>query len=104
MLKQALIYLVLSILIVLFARYAHTGIVYIDMFYTWVTIQLTPVFSNSAYGILIRNVLSLTLIPIVIVGIPALIWRAIKGHFMPWFFEAIWIVWLVVVLSKVLIQ
>ena len=103
MLKQSIIYLILSILIVLFAKYAHLAIVYIDMFYTWVTLQLVPIFSGNAYGVLIRNVFTLVLLPVIIAGIPAMVYRAIKGRQMPYFFEVTWILWLIIVLSKVLI-
>ncbi len=104
MLKQSIVYLILSILIVLFANYAHLGIVYIDLFYTWVALTLTPLFNHGVYGILIRNVLSLVLLPLIIAGIPALIYRAIKGKKMPFFIEITWVIWLIIVLSKVLIK
>ncbi len=104
MLKQSIVYLILSILIILFANHAHLGIVYIDMFYTWVVLTLTPLFSHGAYGILLRNVFSLVLLPVIIAGIPALIYRAIKGKKMPFLIEIIWVLWLIIVLSKVLIK
>lgn len=104
MLKQSILYLILSILMVLFARYAHLVIVYIDVFYTWITIQLTPLLHGNAYETLLRNVLPLVLLPVIIAGIPALIYRAIKGRHMPYFFEAIWVLWLIIVLSKLLIR
>lgn len=106
MLKQSAIYLILSILIVVFAKYAHLFIVYIDMLYTFIVIKLTPIFSGNSYGTLIRNVLSLTLLPVIIAGIPALIYRAVKGKGkqMPYFLELVWVLWLIIVLSKVLIQ
>ena len=104
MLKQSIIYLILSILIILFAQYAHLVMVYIVMAYTFVSIKLTPLFSGTTYGIMIRNVLTLVLLPVIIAGIPALIYRAMKGHTMPYFFEATWVLWLIVVLGKVLIR
>ena len=99
-----MIYLVLSILIVLFAAYAHALIVYIVMFYTYVMIQLTPIFNAGPSGILFRKIIVLTLLPVIIVGIPALIYRAVKGRDMPYFFEGIWLLWLMLVLSKVLVR
>lgn len=104
MIKQTLIYLLISILIVLFAEYIHLLIVYIDLVYTYISIKLAPIFSNTSVGIITRNVLILVLIPVVIVGIPALIYRLIKGRQMPYFIEITWLIWLVLVLSKVLIQ
>ncbi|HBI22104.1 MAG TPA: hypothetical protein DDY37_05915 [Legionella sp.] len=104
MLKQSIIYLVISILLVLFAEYAHALIVYIVMFYTYVMIQLTPIFNAGSSGILFRKIIVLTLLPVIIVGIPALIYRAIKGRDMPYFFESVWFLWLIIVLSKVVVR
>lgn len=104
MLKQSIVYLILSMLIVIFAQYAHLLVVYVVMLYTYLMIHITPLFSGSQYGILIRNVLSLVLIPVIIAGIPALIYRAIKGQTMPYFFELTWGLWLIIVMGKILIR
>ena len=104
MLKQIIIYLLLSILVVLFAEQVQTLIVYIDYLYTFVNVWLAPVFSQSQLGVLIRKVVSLILIPIVIAGIPALIYRLVKGKNMPYFIQLTWLIWLIIVLSKVLIR
>lgn len=104
MLKQAIIYLLLSIAIVIFANYAHLLIIYIDLVYTYINVTISPVFNSGTTGTVIRNVLTLVLIPVIIVGIPALIYRAIKGQHMPYFVEVTWLLWLILVLSKVLIH
>ena len=104
MLKQSIVYLILSILIVVFAEYAHLLMVYIVTFYTFIMVKLTPIFSGISYGLLIRNVVSLILIPVIIAGIPALIYRVIKGQNMPCFIELTWVLWLMIVLGKVLIR
>lgn len=103
MLKQSIVYLILSVLVVLFAKYAHLLIVYIDIAYLYVTVQLAPIFSNSTSGYIIRNVCSLVLLPLIITGIPALIYQAIKKKPMPFFVEATWLLWLMIVLSKILV-
>ena len=103
-LRQTLIYLLLSIIVVIFSQYIHLMIVYIDMFYTYINLKMAPVFSNSETGIMIRKVISLVLLPVVIAAIPALIYRAIKGKQMTYFLEVTWFLWLVLVLSKVLIR
>ncbi len=102
-LKQGFIYLLLSIIIVVFAEYAQMIIVYLDMLYTFVNLKLAPVFSQSELGIMIRRVFSLVIIPILIAAIPALIYRLIKGKNMPYFIQITWLLWLVIVLSKILI-
>jgi hypothetical protein len=102
--KQGLIYLALSILIILFAEYANVLVVYLDTLYTYINLKLSPVFSSSQLGVLIRKVVSLVLIPVVIAAVPALLYRVIKGRSMPYFIEVTWLLWLIIVLSKVLIQ
>lgn len=104
MLRQFLIYLTLSILIVLFAKYAHLLIVYIDMFFTYVNIKLTPVFSQTGWGLVIRKILVLMILPLIITAIPALIYRTIKGSEMPHFIAITWVIWTVIVLSDILIR
>ena len=104
MLRQSIIYLLLSFIIVVFAKYAHLLIVYIDMLYTYINLKLAPIFNNSELGIMIRDVLTLVLLPIIIAAIPALIYRVLKGKHMPYFIEITWFIWLVIVLSKVLIH
>ena len=104
MLKQTTVYLILSICIVIFAKYVNVLIVYIDLFYALINVKLMPIFSSSALGVLIREVITLTLLPLVIAGIPALIYRGMKGKHMPYFIETAWVLWLIIVLSKILIH
>ncbi|KTD51235.1 hypothetical protein [Legionella quateirensis] len=104
MLRQSLIYLLLSVLIVVFSRYAHLLIVYIDLFFTYVNLKLTPIFSQTGWGLIIRKVLVLMLMPIIITGIPALLYRVIKGREMPHFIAIVWVIWTIIVLSVILIR
>ena len=103
MLKQSLIYLALSLIVVIFAHYAHLLVVYLDIFYTQANLVITPLFSNSHAGVILREVIILTLLPICVTAIPALIYRAIKRHTMPYYFEATWMIWLMIVISKIII-
>lgn len=104
MLRQTLLYLILSICIVLFAKYVHLLIVYIDVFFTYVNIKLTPVFSQTGWGLVIRKILVLMFLPVVITGIPALIYRASTGRDMPHFIAITWVIWTIIVLSEILIR
>lgn len=103
MLKQAIGYLIISILVVICAKYAHLLIVYVDLFYIYINVTLAPIFSNTDLGILIRKIITLVLLPVFIVGIPALIYYGFKKERMPYFIQITWILWLVIVLSKILI-
>lgn len=104
MLRQSLIYLTLSILIVIFAKYAHLLVVYVDMFFTYVNLKLTPIFSQTGWGLVIRKILVLVMLPVVITAVPALIYRALKGRDMPHFIAITWTVWTVIVLSDILVR
>ena len=77
---------------------------YIDTFFTYLSLTLAPIFSKSHLGLLIRQIMVLSLLPIAVVGLPALAYRSIKGSQMPYLYEAVWISWLVVVLSNILIR
>ncbi|MFT4059230.1 MAG: hypothetical protein QM652_06760 [Legionella sp.] len=102
MLRQSLVYLVFSILVVIFAKYAHLLVVYIDMFFTYVNIKLTPIFSHTGWGLVIRKILVLTILPVIITAVPALIYKAIKGKDMPHFIAITWTLWTIIVLSDIL--
>lgn len=104
MLRQSIIYLLLSILVVVFANFAHLFIVYIDFFYTFINLKLTPIFTQTGLGLLVRKVILLVFIPVSIAAIPALVYRLVKGHNMPYFIELSWCLWLVIVLSNILIH
>lgn len=100
LLKQSAAYFVLSLLVVLCAKYVHLGITYIDMLYTYINLAIAPYAENHW----IRNVVIMIALPLAITSIPALIYRLIKKQNMPYFLESTWIVWLIFVLSNVLIQ
>jgi hypothetical protein len=72
--------------------------------YTYANLIISPIFSKTDLGIVIKRVCSLVLIPIVIASIPALLYRIIKGHNMPYFIHTTWVLWFIIVISKVLIQ
>ncbi|KTD03366.1 hypothetical protein OQJ19_00955 [Fluoribacter gormanii] len=104
MLRHSLIYLLMSILVVLFAKYAHLIVVYIDVFFTYVNLKLTPIFSQTGWGLVIRKILVLVLLPLIITAIPALAYRLIKGGDMPHFIAVTWIIWTIIVLSDILVR
>ena len=104
MLKQSIIYLVASILIILLAKYIYLLILYIDMAYVYINVSIAPVFSHSATGVLIRKIVSLTLIPVILAAIPAIIYWLFKRRAMPYLIPSIWILWVIIVLSKILIR
>lgn len=104
MLRLSLIYLLLSILVVIFAKYAHMIIVYIGMLYAFINVKLTPIFSQSGLGLMIRKMILLVFIPVLIAAVPALTYRLVKGKDMPYLIEFTWCLWLVIALSNILIH
>lgn len=104
MVKQISLYLVLSVLVVVFARYFHQLMVYIDLVYTWCNVQLAPIFSRSGLGLAVRHILVLTLLPIAMAALPALGYRLIKGTTMPHFYFLTWFFWLILVLGVLLLR
>ena len=100
LLKQSVAYFVLSLLVVLSAKYIHLAIVYLDMIYTYLNVLIVPYIA----GAWLRNVLIMISLPLILTAIPAIIYRLIKKANMPYFLESVWILWLVFVLSNVLIQ
>ena len=104
MLRQSLIYLLLSILIVVFAKYANTLLVFINIFFTEINLKLTPIFSQTGWGVVIRKILVLMVLPMIITAVPALIYRGVKGREMPHFIAITWIIWTVIVISNILMR
>jgi hypothetical protein len=104
MLKQGIVYFILSLLIILFATYAKIFFVYIDLFYVYLNNALLPLFGSSFMGEAIRDMLTLVLTPFLLASLPALIYWVIKRKKMPHFIVLIWLFWLILALSNYLIH
>jgi len=77
--------------------YIHSAFLYVGNF-------ITPFFNLLDLGLLARKICILMIVPLTFTGIPALIYKAVNGKTMPWFMEATWILWLILVLSHILIR
>ncbi|WP_131782284.1 hypothetical protein [Legionella gresilensis] len=104
MVRQSLIYLVLSIFGVLCTRYIHAFIVYTDILYTHLYGKFFLFFKPNSLDIIISKVIFLVLIPVVIVGIIALLYKLITGKKMPYIIELTWLLWLVLMLCNIFIH
>jgi hypothetical protein len=106
MLRQLFLYLFLSILVVVFARYAHLGILYIATLFAFIQIKLEPLFNQTGWGFTVRNVIILVSLPVFFAAVPALSYRLIKGkgREMPHFIPLIWIFWIILLFSILLIR
>ncbi|MCH9755890.1 MAG: hypothetical protein K0U37_01695 [Gammaproteobacteria bacterium] len=104
MLKQSLIYLVLSILVVLLATYAKIFFVYVDLLYVILNNFLEPLFGSGLIGEAFRDMVTLILTPLFLAALPALIYWLIKRKQMPYFLELTWLLWLILAMSSYLIH
>jgi len=104
MLTQSLLYLLLSILVIVFAKFVHVLVVYFDVIFTFLSVKIAPLFSYFGLGHFTTRVLLLIVIPLLLTGIPALIYYFIKKHKLPYYYEITWCVWLIIALSTVLIH
>jgi hypothetical protein len=104
MFKQSIIYLLLSIVVVLLARYIHELIVHVNMIYTFSCLKLSVLANQQGPNHIVIAIFLLVVIPVLIVGIPALIYRLITRRMMPYFLELVWCLWLVLSLSNSLLH
>jgi hypothetical protein len=104
MFKQSLIYLLFSILVVIFARFAFMLIIYINILLAFVSVHLTPIVRQVGLGMVFQRTILLVCIPPLLAAIPTLIYRLARGKIMPYFAELTWGLWLVILLSNVLLK
>ena len=104
MLKQSLIYLILSAVVVFLSVYAKLLFMYMNVLYTYVNQALKPVFGSGFAGEIVRDMVSLMLIPLAIAALPALLYWLIKRKKMPYFIELTWLLWLIFAISSYLIR
>jgi len=104
MTKQFSILVALSILLVVFASYAQQVFIYIDLLYTYINVMLTGVFSSGATGIKIQKITTLMVLPLLITGVPASAYWLYKKKLMPYFYHVLWVVWLIILISHVMIR
>lgn len=103
MIKTILIYLLLSIIVVLAARYVHMMLIYIDLAYNYCSLHLFHFLNISAMGRFTHRIITLSLLPVFITAIPALLYWLIKRKNMPHFIAITWLIWLVIVMSDILV-
>lgn len=104
MLKQSLVYLILSLLVVLFATYAKVFCIYVNLLYVYINNLLEPLFGTGLMGEVFRDMVTLSITPCALAAIPALIYWLIKRKKMPYLLELIWVFWLTLALSSYLIH
>jgi uncharacterized membrane protein len=104
MIKHIVTYLILSLLIILFAAYAKIFFIYVNVLYVYIDTLLEPLFGAGLMGTAFRDMMTLVLTPLLLAGIPALIYWVIKRKKMPYFLETLWLFWLILAFSSYLIH
>jgi hypothetical protein len=104
MLKQSIIYFLLSVLVVIFARFAFFLIIYINILYSLVNVYLAQIFSQIGLSLVVQRVILLLCFSLLLAAVPTLIYRVAKGKMMPYFSELTWCIWLVILLSNILLK
>ena len=99
-----LTYLILSVVVILFSQYTHTAAMFVVAFYQYVDSHIEVLFSYSQAGLALRHVIALAICPLIITGIPALLYHAVKKSPMPYFMELTWLFWILIVLSNILVN
>lgn len=102
--KPYFIYLALSIIAVIFAKYVNESVNFVIYLYDYIDDCLDVLFSNSPAGVLSRSSLALVVCPLIITGVPALIYYAIKRSKMPYFVETTWLIWMIIVLGNSVVK
>lgn len=95
MLKQSLLIVVLSIIIIFCMSYAQQIIQLLITAHDSISQLLTDVFSGGQAGNLARGLIALLSVPVLIGLIGAVFYWLIQRHWFPYFMEVVWIVWLI---------
>ncbi len=104
MLKQSVIYFVLSLIVIFFAAYAKAFLLYAAILYAFINALFEPVFGTGLIADALSDMLTLVFTPFLLAGIPALIYWLIKRKKMPYFIELIWLFWIIFALSSYLVH
>lgn len=104
MLKQGIFYFILSLVIILFAPYAKILLTYANLIYTLVNSAIEPLFGQGMIGDAFQDMCTLLLFPLVLAGLPALLYWVVKRKKMPYFIELTWLIWLIFAMSSYLTQ
>lgn len=95
LIKQVLGLILLS-LVVLFANSQLNALLhYLIDFHQWISDGLATIFSTGKTGDIIKALLALLLVPVVLAGVPALIYWSMKRTTMPYLWPIIWAAWLI---------
>jgi len=97
MFRQALLLIIFSAIAVFFIKEFTVVLHYLYRFYQWLLGYIAPIISNGTLGHLIRGVILLTVIPLIVAGIPAGLYWVINRKPLPIMSHLVWITWILLV-------
>jgi len=97
MTKNFTIFFVLSILSVLFLAYLSVSAHFVDAIYVHIYDWLGMFLRGNRISMMVRQVISLILIPLIVAGVPAIVYWFFKKKLMPYFFHVLFGAWLVMI-------
>lgn len=95
MFKQLIVLIGLSVTVVLFTSYAHETVQFLLSAHDWVVGLLANMFSEGQSGNLAKGLIALLSIPFIAGLVPAIIYWMARRHWLPFFMEIVWFVWLI---------
>lgn len=95
MLKQSLLILAASILVIFFARELNVIIVLLANAHHFVAAELGKLFANGTIGSIVRRAIALFIIPFIVALIPTLIYWAVTRTEFKYFAHIFWTAWII---------
>lgn len=102
MLKQITSIIIASLIVLLLSKYLTIGLNWVQALHNWLYEITKAIFSDNALGIILRKMIALLVIPLVCVGVPAGLYYVIYRKSMPYFTEAVWVVWIILATAMLL--
>ena len=102
MLKQIVLLLIASILIVLFSAYGSLILHCVNSLYQFMDTLLNHVISNSSTGHIAKSTLILLLIPLIIAYLINGFYLLVMRREFPYLFVSMWFIWFMLVVSAIL--
>ncbi|MAZ38597.1 MAG: hypothetical protein CMF49_00580 [Legionellales bacterium] len=107
MIKMVVSILLASLFVLLFEPYLIILLEWLTTLQHEIYRLLEVVFSSGKIGTILRNLVTMLVIPLIAVGLPSLIYYLIYRKKMPYVNEAIWGVWIVIatiiILNKLIV-
>jgi hypothetical protein len=94
MLKHIIVLLALSLAVIFGTPHIHPLILALVSAHDWISRLLLQVFSNGQVGSISRQLIALLAMPLLIALVPTLIFWLAKRRFFPYFFQTVWVLWL----------